>query len=165
MSNSIESQIHRIILDIDPSLQKEYEEQAIIVAEASANYRLSTKTRSNRVASTQSKNEEALMIDSILGAMNTMIESDTTRVAYTGSYIDCSDGDLNYETILKNMRFSSKDFDDMSILNDGDFNSFLENQKKDNLVYSIEDIFENERPNSQLYVTKKNKKHHTDSTR
>jgi hypothetical protein len=63
------------------------------------------------------------------------------------------------------MRFSSKDFDDMSILNDGDFNSFLENQKKDNLVYSIEDIFENERPNSQLYVTKKNKKHHTDSTR
>ena len=159
MLNSIESKIHNILLDIDPSLHADYEEQAIIVAEASANYRIITSKKSVKKAS-KHLNDEALMIDSILQTMNMLVGNNTHKYSYASSPI-LDDGEIDYETVLRNLRFSSQDFD--MIANDDDLDSFLENRESDTSLFDIQDIFDDERPNSELYSLPKQKKHRSDS--
>ena len=157
MLNSIESKIHDILLDIDPSLHKDYEEQAIVVAESTANYRIATSKQNIRKSSVS--NDEAIMIDCILQAMDTMVKTHVPKYSYA-SYFVQSDEELDYETVLRNLRFSSQDID---VMNDDDLNSFLENQEDSDPYFKIADIFDDQRPNSELYQSKGQKKHRSDS--
>jgi hypothetical protein len=157
--SSIESEIHHILLDIDPSLHKDYEEQSVIIAEASANYRFATKNSPIRISSKINSNNEALIIDCLLQAMNSYINIDPPKYAYAANCAECSDEELDYETVLKNIRFSGKE--DMSIINDDDLDTFLENSKDDSSLFDIKDIWDDQRPNSELYSAQK--KHRSDS--
>jgi hypothetical protein len=159
MLNSIEEKIHHILLDIDPSLQKDYDEQSIIVAEASANYRFAVnKFKIKTSSKLNAKNDEVLMIDSILQAMNSFISTETPKYTYS-SYDYNSAEELDYETVLQNLRFSS----DMQIINDSDLDSFLENREDNGSIFEIKDIYDDERPNSELYQWLDHKKHRSDS--
>lgn len=160
MLNSIEEKIHHILLDIDPSLHKDYEEQSVIVAEASANYRFAANKIQVKTSSKSNvtKNDEALMIDCLLQAMNSFISSDAPKYSYA-NYNYNSDDELDYETVLSNLRFSG----DMSMINDSDLDTFLENSNNNSSLFEIKDIFDDERPNSDLYQWLGHKNHRSDS--
>lgn len=162
MSQSIEAKIHNILLDIDPSLHDEYEDQSIVIAEAAANYRLSQKTEGIKTASKkeQASAEEALVIDCLLQAMNTLMEHNTRTARYALADVSIDGDEVDYETILRTVRFATKDFGNMDILNDDDMSSFLENGERD-VLFGIEDIFDDEH-DPELFGSKK---HRSDSLR
>lgn len=165
MSNSIEARIHNILLDIDPFLEGEYEEQSIIVAEAAANYRLAQPEKKTCVASVNEipKIEEAIMIDSLLQAMNSVIEHDNAKYASTDFVNYEADGEVDYESVLRNLRFCNKDFGDMDIIGN-DIDAFLENDREDDGLFDIKDCFDDDRENSLLYkIDGKRKNHRSDS--
>jgi hypothetical protein len=57
----------------------------------------------------------------------------------------------------------SNDFGDMNIINDSDLDSFLEKDKSADWLFDIQDIFDDDRPNSELYKLPGIKKHRSDS--
>lgn len=156
MSNDrIEIKIHNILLDIDPT-NHDYEEQSVIVAEATAAY--AQKKAVRKASKDDSRMEEAEIIDCILQAMSD--SSNDLRYA-CAEYTCNNDGEIDYEDVLKSLRFSSKDFGDMNIINENDIDIFFPEDKKGS-NFAIEDVCD-EVHDSSLYEVSGHGKHRSDS--
>jgi hypothetical protein len=166
MPNSIESKIHSILLDIDPGF-RDYEDQSIIIAEASANYRVAHKFN---VKEASKQIEEADIIDCLLQAMTVLSENSASKVVIACDNI-VEDGELDYESVLKNVRTSSdkdfsmdednKNFGMNTIISDDDLDVFFSNDDDVDDMFKIEDVYEERHP-SDLYEVPGYGQHRTD---
>ena len=155
-TEQIETKIHNILLDIDHT-NHDYEDQAVIIAEATGIY---MQRKSARTASKiDPRMEESEIIDCILQAMT---DSSNNEVKYASIDLDSSDdGEINYEDVLKSLRFCSKGFGDMDILNEDDVDVFFP-KESDSELFVTEDVY-NEVHDPDLYEVPGFGKHRSDS--
>lgn len=157
MLDTIEAKIHSILLDIDPA-NNDYEEQSVIVAEATANYRLAEKSSNMRKAA---KEEEAEIIDCILKAINNHAEPDGIKYSFANDRsLDVEDSRYDFYSAMRKLRIST----DKNIINDSDLDIFFDSDEdKDNLLFDITDGCD--RHNSDVFSPSGRKKHRSDFNR
>ena len=167
---TIETELHDMLLDVASDIH-EFDEQAMIVAEATAQYReaeargLGSRTASSAVAPAQA--HKSRLLDAVLVAMESFAQADgvQTRIA-TSTIVDVDDDDFGGTTTLKSLGIRlSGTIGDMTVLDDEDFeNLFNKEDADDDGLWEIEDIYGDELGrDSQYSAFGKQKKHRSQS--
>jgi hypothetical protein len=169
---TIETELHEMLLDVAPDIH-ELEEQAMIVAEATAQYReaeahgLGSRTAS---AGTPAQAHKSRLLDAVLAAMERIAQADGVtmprrRSASTVGALELDDDDFSGASLKSlGIRLSGA-MGDMAVLDDDDFESMLKgDDEDDDGIWDIEDIYNNDLGRDSLYSAfGKQKKHRSQS--